>query len=267
MKKFLLPIIFSSLAASCAAKQVLGQPPIAQSAALSAAKGKRVLMIVSSHPQFGENAEKTGYWLSEVTHFYHVLAQHGFNPEIASPEGKPGIMDPASFDLSDNINKTFWENENLRAKLERPLNASKLKADDYAVIYYAGGHGTLWDFPSSEPLARLAAGIYERGGIVSAVCHGPAGILNIKLSNGEHLIKGKKVTGFTNFEERLAGKRSLVPYLLEDALKEKGADYSKAFIPFSGYAVTDGRLITGENPKSAGDVANAVIAALEKPTP
>jgi putative intracellular protease/amidase len=120
----------------------------------------------------------------------------------------------------------------------------------------------MWDFPDSDPLAKLAAAIYEQGGIVSAVCHGPAGLLNIKLSNGEFLVKGKRVTGFANTEESLTGKTDMVPYLLEDSLKERGGQYSKAFLPFAGHAVTDDRLITGQNPASATPVAEAVITTL-----
>lgn len=249
-------------AASCAKKQVVGEPSIANSPALQAAAGKKILVIVSAHPRFGDHPEKTGYWLSEVTHFYHVLAQHGFQIDIASPEGKPSVMDPASYELSDNLNQTFWENPGLRQKLEQPLNPAKLQARDYAVIYFAGGHGTMWDFPASDSLARLAASIYEQGGIVSAVCHGPAGLLNIKLSNGEHLIKGKRVTGFANVEEKLAGKTGLVPYLLEDSLKEKGGIYSRAFFPFAPHAIVDNRLVTGQNPGSATGVGEQVIAVL-----
>ncbi len=243
--------------------QVIGQPRVPDSAALRAAAGKRVLVVISAHPQFGQHPEKTGYWLSEVTHFYHVLTRHGFTVDVVSPGGKPGVMDPSSDDMDDSLNKTFWDNAELRAKLERPLAPEQIKPAEYAVIYYAGGHGTMWDFPDSEPLARLAATIYEQGGIVSAVCHGPAGLLNIKLSNGEYLIKGRKLTGFANFEETLNGKKNMVPYMLEDTLKERGGDYSKAFFPFAPHAVVDGRLVTGQNPSSATPVAEGVIAVLE----
>ncbi|MCE9597167.1 MAG: type 1 glutamine amidotransferase domain-containing protein [Spirochaetia bacterium] len=254
------------LATDCAKKQVIGEPAIASSPALAAAGGKKVLIVISAHPRFGDREEKTGYWLSEVTHFYHVMAQNGFKIDIASPEGRPGVMDPSSNDMNDSLNRTFWDNQNLRQQLEGPLDPAKINARDYAVIYYAGGHGTMWDFPTSDSLARLAASIYEQGGIVSAVCHGPAGLLNIKLSNGEYLIKGKKVTGFANFEEKLVGKTTWVPYLLEDSLKEKGGSYSKAFFPFVGYAVTDDRLVTGQNPGSATGVAEHVIAVLAQTT-
>lgn len=264
MRKILtgFSIVLFLVTASCAKKQVIGEPAVQNSPALGAAAGKKILIIVSAHPKFGEHEEKTGYWLSEVTHFYHVMAQHGFKIDVASPEGRPGVMDPSSNDMGDSLNRTFWENPGLKQKLEQPLDPKKLQASDYAVIYFAGGHGTMWDFPSSDSLARLSASIYEQGGIVSAVCHGPAGLLNIKLSNGEYLIKGKRLTGFANFEEKLAGKTSLVPYLLEDALKEKGGLYSKAFFPFAAHAVTDNRLVTGQNPGSATGVAEHVIAVL-----
>ena len=120
----------------------------------------------------------------------------------------------------------------------------------------------MWDFTQSEDLARLAAEIYENNGIVSAVCHGPAGLINVKLSDGSYLVKDRKVTGFANFEETLIGKTDLVPYLLEDKLKERGGEYSNAFLPFTSYAVTDGRLVTGQNPFSSKEVAEQVIAVL-----
>tara|TARA_B100001778_G_C18497465_1_gene588047 strand:- start:57 stop:980 length:924 start_codon:yes stop_codon:yes gene_type:complete len=252
----------SVLMSAACSKQVIGEPPIQDSPAREALGNKKVLIVISAYPTYGELDRPTGYWLSEVTHFYHVLARHGIKMDIASPGGKPGVMDPDSNDMDDSLNATFWNNPELKSQLDKPLNPAKLKAEDYGAIYFAGGHGTMWDFTDSPELAKLTARIYENNGIVSAVCHGPAGLINVKLSDGSYLIKDRKVTGFANFEETLVGKTDLVPYLLEDKLKERGGEYSNAFLPFTSYAVTDGRLVTGQNPFSAKEVAEQVIEVL-----
>ena len=135
--------------------------------------------------------------------------------------------------------------------------------DDYIAIYYAGGHGVIWDFPDNEKLQALSRHIYEHGGVVSSVCHGAVGLLNIKLSNGELLVKGKKVTGFSNEEEDLAGLSQHVPYLTETELVKRGALYQKAGTPWAPFAIADGRLITGQNPASGGPVAELVLAAIQ----
>ena len=260
-------IILAALAlvlfAGCS-NPTVGQPPITSSPAKEAIGNKKVLIVISAHPKYENHNEATGYWLSEVTHFYHVLARHGIAMDIASPGGRPGVMDPRSNDMDDSINASFWNNADLRKQLDQPLDPATLDPEDYAVIYFAGGHGTMWDFTDSDVLAQLAARIYENNGIVSAVCHGPAGLINVKLSDGSYLLKGRKVTGFANFEETLIGKTDMVPYLLEDKLKERGGDYSSAFLPFTSYAITDGRLITGQNPFSTTEVAEQVVAALSK---
>ena len=133
----------------------------------------------------------------------------------------------------------------------------------YDAIYMTGGHGVCFDFPKSEALAKVTAGFYESGKVVSAVCHGPAGLLEVKLSGGEYLIDGKDLTGFSWKEEELAKREKAVPYSLEEELKKRGARYSKASIPFKSYVVEDGLLITGQNPASAGAVGEAVVKRLK----
>ncbi len=242
----------------------IGQPMIQNSAALSNAGGKKILIVVSAHEQMGNSEKKTGYWLSEVTHFYDVVTRHGFEVDFVSPGGAPSVMDPDSNKMGDSLNKTFWENSALREKLEHPLSPGAVDAGKYSVIYFAGGHGTMWDFPAADDILQIANTIYEKGGIVSAVCHGPSGLLNIKDSRGNILIAGKKVTGFANMEENIVMKKSIVPFLLEDELKKRGAVYSKAFLPFVSHVVTDGRIVTGQNPGSAAGVGEAVIEVLSQ---
>lgn len=249
----------------CRSKDVqLGQPQVPQSAAMANHAGKRILIVVSAHGRLGNSDKKTGYWLSEVTHFYHVVAQHGFAVDFMSPGGRAAVMDPDSQDEGDAINRSFLANIEIRQKLDKPLSPDKINPDNYIAIYYAGGHGTMWDFPDATAISATAARISEKGGVVSAVCHGPSGLLNIKLADGRLLVAGKKVTGFSNSEESLAGKKSDVPFFLEDVLKERGGIYSKAFVPFSAHVVTDGRLITGQNPASAAGVSQALMEELAK---
>lgn len=252
---------------SCGQTQKLGLPPIKDSAALKNWAGKRILIVVSAHGKMGKTGKKTGYWLGEVVHFYHVLARHGFKIDFVSPGGAPAIMDPGSLDKGDPLNAGFLSNRTLMQRLNQPIAPAKVNPKDYAAIYYAGGHGSMWDFTNARALASIAAQIYAQGGIVSAVCRGPSGLLNIKLPNGDFLVKGKRVTGFANFEESLVGKTDVVPYLLEDELKKRGGSYSKAFFPFVAHVVTDRRLITGQNPGSATGVGEAVARVLAQKKP
>jgi putative intracellular protease/amidase len=132
------------------------------------------------------------------------------------------------------------------------------------VIYYTGGHGVIWDYPDCVPLQNLSQKIYESGGVVASVCHGAVGLLNIRLSSGEYLINGKSLTGFSNEEEKLVKLDEHVPFLTEDELKKRGANYKKAPKAFTSYAIADGRLVTGQNPQSGRAVAELVLAALAR---
>lgn len=225
-------------------------------------KTKRILIVVTNHDRLN-NGKKTGYWLGEVTHFHHILAEAGFEVDFASPKGSQPPLDQRSYDLRDKDNRHFWEDERLQAQLNNTIPIEAVKPEDYIAIYYAGGHGAMWDFPSHERLAQVAAQIYESGGFVSAVCHGSAGLLNIKLANGDSLLEGKTVTGFANVEEQLIRLTKAVPYLLEDELKKQGATYKRGMIPFIPYVEVSDRLITGQNPQSAKAVAKALTKALQ----
>jgi putative intracellular protease/amidase len=225
-------------------------------------KEKKVLTIITSHNTLNDG-KKTGYWLSEVTHFYHILVDAGFEVDFASPKGGQPPLDQRSYDLRDKDNHQFWENKHFQSKLNNTIPIEAVNAEDYMSIYYAGGHGTMWDFPSNERLAQIAAQIYEKGGFISAVCHGSAGLLNIKLANGRSLLDGKTVTGFANLEEQLIRLTQVVPYLLEDELKKQDATYKRGIIPFIPHVEVSDRLITGQNPQSAKAVAKALIRALQ----
>ena len=260
-----LPLILAlAWVGACSQPQVIGEPRVVQSPAFAQHPNGRVLIVVSSHAKLGDSGEATGYWLSEVTHFYHVVARHGFAVDFVSPTGAPAAMDPASRDLDDDLNRAFVENPSLHAALDLPLAPTAVDPSRYVAIYFAGGHGTMWDFASAAAVAELAARIWQAQGFIAAVCHGPAGLLAIQGPDGRLLIAGKRVTGFANVEERLVGKASVVPYSLQDRLTAGGGLYEKALLPFSAHVVRDGRLITGQNPRSAAGVAEALVEALEQ---
>ncbi len=221
---------------------------------------KKILFVVTSHSQKGNTGQNTGYYLSEVAHPWKVLTDAGYEIDFVSPLGGNPPVD--GFDLKDVVNKEFWENEYYHNKITNSMKPSQVNASDYAAIYYAGGHGAMWDLPGNVEIAEIAAKIYENNGIVSAVCHGPAGLVNIKLSDGSFLIAGKKVNGFTNEEETIVGLTDVVPFMLEDKMKERGGIFEKSK-PWQVHVVSDKRLITGQNPQSATGVGEAIKEALK----
>ncbi len=224
-------------------------------------KMKKILFVVTSHDKKGDTGEPTGYYLSEVSHPWEILHQAGYEIDFVSPKGGKAPVD--GFDLTDPINKKFWEDETYRTKIENTMKPSDVVASNYVAIHFAGGHGAVWDLPNDVEIASIATKIYENTGIVSAVCHGPAGLVNIKLSNGKYLVEGKKVNGFTNEEEVAVGLEKVVPFLLEDKLKERGAIFEKSGL-WQSHVVSDQRLVTGQNPQSAEAVGKAMLTELKK---
>lgn len=219
---------------------------------------RKVLFVVTSHGKLGDTGKPTGYYLSEVTHPWSVL-EDVYEIDVVSPKGgKPPVN---GFDLTDPINKKYWDDPAWQAKMNSTLKPADVNPVDYAGIFYAGGHGVMWDLPDNEELAKICAAIYEDGGVVAAVCHGPAGLLNVRLSNGKRLIESRKINGFTNEEEKLNGTAEVVPFLLQTAIEERGGNYEHAK-PWSDFAVADGRLITGQNPMSALKVGKLMKDAL-----
>lgn len=219
----------------------------------------KVLFVVTSHDTKGSTGEKTGYYLSEVSHAWDEVVNAGFEVDFVSPLGGNPPVD--GFDLSDSINKKFWENKHYHDKITHSFKPEQINPKNYKAIYYAGGHGAMWDLPSDARIAQIAAEIYENNGFVAAVCHGPAGLVNIKLSNGDYLVKGKKVNGFSNEEEALVKLTDVVPFLLEDKLKENGGLYEKS-APWTQHVTVDQRLITGQNPQSAKAVGEQLVKLL-----
>ncbi len=222
---------------------------------------QKILFVVTSHDKKGSTGEATGYYLAEVSHPWKVLTEAGYEIDFVSPKGGNPPVD--GFDLSDPDNKAFWEDSLYHNKISHSLKPSEVTPGDYAAIYYAGGHGAMWDLPDNTAIAGIASAIYEKKGIVAAVCHGPAGLLAIKLANGKYLLDGKKVNGFSNEEEALVKLSGVVPFLLEDQLKKRGGIYEKSG-PWQEHVVVDQRVITGQNPQSAKAVGEALRKELAK---
>lgn len=224
---------------------------------------KRILFVLTSHDRKGlagdENAAPSGFYLSEVSHPYFVLNEAGFDIDFVSPKGGKTHVDGLNLDDTDNAR--FWNDPTLQAKTQTTKKPSDINAKDYAAIFYAGGHATMWDFADNTALADIAATIYDNGGVVGAVCHGPAGIVNIKLANGDYLVKGKQVAAFTNSEEKAVGLYDIVPFLLEDTLTARGATHVAA-PDFAAHVIVSERLVTGQNPASARGVAQQMAQLL-----
>ena len=222
---------------------------------------KKILCVVTSNNVKGATGIPTGFWLSELTHPMAKFEAAGYEPFLASIKGGKPPIDKDSLDFTDAVNKKFWDDANFQKKFENTLKLGEVNAKDYNAIFFAGGHGVMWDFPDSAAVAKVTREIYENGGVVSAVCHGPAALVNVKLSDGSYLVAGKNVTGFTNAEEDEVQGTKIVPFLLADKLNEHGAKHHAA-ANWSDNVVVDGRLVTGQNPASAASVGDAVIKIL-----
>jgi len=220
---------------------------------------KKILFVVTSHDKKGSTGEKTGYYLGEVSHPWDVLHKAGYEIDFVSPKGGKPPVD--GFDLEDPVNREFWENEQYRGKLDHSMKPSEVNPVSYSAIFFAGGHGAMWDFADNDELAKITAAIYENGGIVGAVCHGPAGLVNVKLSNGKYLVDSKKISAFTNEEETEVKLNGVVPFLLEDRLKEHGANFEKSGL-WEPHVTVDTRVVTGQNPQSARGVGEAILNEL-----
>lgn len=225
----------------------------------------RILIIVTNTGEYEKVGYRTGLWLGELTHFWDVAEKSGFQMDIASPSGGYVPIDPESLAQAVLRQGGTEERYKDRVFMDRLKDTMKVAGADvaaYDAIYLTGGHGVCFDFQSPD-LARLTAAFWEAGKLVSAVCHGPAGLLEVKLTSGGYLIAGKDVTGFSWNEEVKVGRDDAVPYNLEEELRKRGARYGKAWMAFSSHVVEDGNLITGQNPASAAAVGEAVVKRLK----
>ncbi|HBK45080.1 MAG TPA: type 1 glutamine amidotransferase domain-containing protein [Xanthomonadaceae bacterium] len=225
---------------------------------------RRILHVVSNVAHYDDPSHPTGLWLSELTHAYDLFEEKDFEQRIMSPKGGASPLEPRAlkWPLLDASARAWLRNADKMALLSNTARPDEIDPADFDAIYFTGGHAVMWDFPDSAGLQRIAREIHERGGIVSAVCHGYCGLLNTTLSDGSLLVSGRRVTGFSWREEVLAGVAKDMPYNAEEEMKRRGARYEKAFLPFVPHAVVDGRLVTGQNPASAKATAKRVIDLL-----
>ena len=223
-----------------------------------------VLFVLTSHSELGNTGKKTGFWVEEFAAPYYVMIDKCVNVTIASPLGGQPPIDPKSEapDAQTEATKRFYADAALQEKLSQTKKLSDVSAADFDAVFYPGGHGPLWDLYDDKNSITLIQDFWAAGKPVAAVCHAPAALLNVKNEQGEPLIKGKNVTGFTNSEEEGVQLTNVVPYLLEDELKARGGNYSSGN-DWSVYVVEDGMLITGQNPASSEEAAKKLLALLE----
>lgn len=222
-----------------------------------------ILMVLTSHDQLGNTGHKTGFWLEEFAAPYYVFKDAGAKLTLASPLGGQPPLDPKSDDAASQTAATrrFKADSAAQSALAGTVQLSTLKATHFDAVFYPGGHGPLWDLAEDAASIALIEAMIAAGKPVAAVCHAPGVLRHTRASNGEALVHGKNVTGFTNTEEDAAGLSKVVPFLVEDMLKENGGLYSKA-ADWQAHVVVDGLLITGQNPASSEPAAKALLASL-----
>ena len=221
----------------------------------------KILFVLTSHDKLGDTGQKTGFWLEEFAAPYYVLADAGAQITLCSPNGGQPPLDPKSDEPGSQTEAThrFRKDAAAQKSLANTVKLSTVSGDDYDAVFYPGGHGPLWDLAEDANSISLIEAMYAAGKPVAAVCHAPAVLRHTKAPDGSSLLKGKSVTGFSNTEEAAVQLTDIVPFLLEDELILREAKYSKAD-DWHPYAVTDGNLITGQNPASSELVAKAVLA-------
>lgn len=223
-----------------------------------------ILVILTSHDQLGDTGKKTGFWLEELAAPYYVFKDAGADVVLASPQGGQPPLDPKSDepDAQTDDTRRFRADKAAMQALSATKKLSSVRADDFDAVFYPGGHGPLWDLAESAESKALIETMISAGKPVAAVCHAPGVLRHVKAPDGSPLVKGKRVTGFTNTEEEAVGLTQVVPFLVEDMLKSAGGAYSKG-ADWQSHVMTDGLLITGQNPASSAAGAKALLQALE----
>jgi putative intracellular protease/amidase len=222
----------------------------------------KILMVLTSHDQLGDTGRKTGFWLEEFAAPYFVFRDAGVQLTLASPKGGQPPIDPKS-DLPEEQTAAmarFKEDKAAQKALAETVRLSDMKSEDFDTIFYVGGHGPMWDLVDNPDSIHLIESFYNSGKPIAAVCHSPA-VFHRVMYQGELLVKGKRVTGFTNGEETAVNLTHIVPFLVEDELKRIGGIYEKA-ADWAPFAVVDGRIVTGQNPASSTTAAKALIEVL-----
>jgi putative intracellular protease/amidase len=223
----------------------------------------KILMVLTSHDRLGNTGHKTGFWLEEFAAPYYILKDAGLEVTLASPKGGQPPLDPKSDDPASQTEamRRFKSDREAQAALARTVKLSTVSPDDYDGVFYPGGHGPLWDLAEDRDSITLIEALYAAGKPVAAVCHGPAALRHAKAPDGSPLVRGKAVTGFADSEEAAVQLTQVVPFLVEDMLKENGGKYSKA-ADWQPHAVSDGNLVTGQNPASSEAAAKAFLEQL-----
>ena len=223
-----------------------------------------ILMVLTSHDQLGNTGKKTGFWLEEFAAPYYVFKDAGADITVASPKGGQPPLDPKSdaADAQTDATRRFKEDSAAQAVLAHTGKLADVSGEKFDALFYPGGHGPLWDLAEDADSIKLIETMAAAGKTVSAVCHAPGVFRHTKAADGSPLVKGKKVTGFTNTEEAAVELTKIVPFLVEDMLVKNGGIYSKG-ADWQSYVVTDGKLITGQNPASSAAAAKAVLSQLK----
>ena len=224
----------------------------------------KILIVLTSHSALGNTGEKTGFWVEEFATPYYILADAGADITIASPKGGQPPVDPKSekADAQTPSTERFYKDTVLLDKVAHSLKLIDVKQKDYDAVFYPGGHGPMWDLATDKISIKLIEEFYNHQKPIAFVCHAPAALINTKAINGNPLVKGKNLTGFSNTEEVAVKLSEIVPFLLEDELKKQGAHYTKGN-DWGSYAKQDGLLITGQNPASSEAVAKLLIQTLK----
>ena len=223
----------------------------------------KILIVLTSHDQLGDTGKKTGFWLEEFAAPYYVFKDAGAAITLVSPKGGQPPLDRKS-DLPENLTeltKRFRTDNAAQAELAKTKKLADVSAKDFDAVFYPGGHGPMWDMPDNTTSIALIEAFVKANKPVAAVCHAPAAFVNVRGKDGEYLVKGKRVTGFTNAEEQAVGLSAVVPFRLEDRLKERGAVYSNG-VSWTPHVQVDGKLVTGQNPASSGPAAKALLTLL-----
>jgi len=224
----------------------------------------KILMVLTSHDELGDTGEKTGFWLEEFAAPYYVFKDAGADITLASPAGGQPPLDPKSDapDAQTDATKRFKDDTESQKALASTHKLDGITVTDYDAVFYPGGHGPMWDLAESKTSIALIEGAIAADKPVALVCHAPAALRHVKAADGSPLVKGRKVTGFSNSEEKAVGLTDVVPFLLEDMLAEKGGTYSKGE-DWSSYVLEDGLLITGQNPGSSKEAAEKLLARVK----
>ncbi|AKJ27432.1 type 1 glutamine amidotransferase domain-containing protein [Caldimonas brevitalea] len=226
----------------------------------------KILMVLTSHDRLGETGKPTGFWLEEYAAPYYVFRDAGADITLASPAGGQPPLDPKSDapDAQTEATRRFKDDPEAQRALASTQRLASISADAYDAVFYPGGHGPLWDLSEDRTSIALLEAVHAAGKPLALVCHAPGALRHVRAPDGTPLVQGKAVTGFANSEEEAVGLSAVVPFLVEDMLKQQGGRYSKAAADWQPHVVTAGQLITGQNPASSEPAAQALLDALRR---